>query len=48
VIVFGFTHCPDVDGPLFEISEVLKAMGKDADGECLFRLGRSERDTGRR
>ena len=29
---FGFTHCPDVcPTSLFEISEVLKAMGKDAD-----------------
>ena len=33
LIFFGFTHCPDVcPTSLFEISEVLKAMGKDADG----------------
>ena len=32
VIFFGFTHCPDVcPTALFEMSEVLRAMGKDAD-----------------
>ena len=31
LIFFGFTHCPDVcPTSLFEISEVLHAMGKDA------------------
>jgi len=32
LIFFGFTHCPDVcPTALFEISEVLRAMGSDAD-----------------
>jgi protein SCO1/2 len=32
LLFFGYTHCPDVcPTSLFEISEVLRAMGKDAD-----------------
>jgi protein SCO1/2 len=32
LIFFGYTHCPDVcPTALFEMSEVLRAMGKDAD-----------------
>ena len=31
-LIFGYTHCPDVcPTSLFEMSEVLRAMGKDAD-----------------
>ncbi|MGN6307945.1 MAG: SCO family protein, partial [Xanthobacteraceae bacterium] len=33
LIFFGYTHCPDVcPTALFEMSEVLRAMGKDAGG----------------
>src|SRR3979490_1821613 len=47
LIFFGFTHCPDVcPTSLFEISEVLKAMGKDADGvNAYFVSVDPERDT---
>src|SRR3978361_2262114 len=32
LLFFGYTHCPDVcPTTLFEMSEVLRAMGKDAD-----------------
>src|ERR1700745_2518793 len=32
LIFFGFTHCPDVcPTSLFQVSEILRAMGKDAD-----------------
>ncbi len=32
LVFFGYTHCPDVcPTTLFEMSEVLKALGKDAD-----------------
>jgi protein SCO1/2 len=47
LIFFGFTHCPDIcPTSLFEISEVLRAMGKDADRvNALFVSVDPERDT---
>jgi protein SCO1 len=47
LIFFGFTHCPDVcPTSLFEISEVLKAMGEDADRiNAYFVSVDPERDT---
>ena len=47
LIFFGFTHCPDVcPTSLFELSELLKAMGKDADRvNAYFISVDPERDT---
>ena len=47
LIFFGFTHCPDVcPTSLFEISEVLRAMGRDADRvNAYFVSVDPERDT---
>jgi protein SCO1/2 len=47
LIFFGYTHCPDVcPTSLFEISEVLRAMGKDADKvNAIFISVDPERDT---
>ena len=47
LIFFGFTHCPDVcPTSLFEISEVLRAMGEDADRvNAYFISVDPERDT---
>jgi protein SCO1/2 len=47
LIFFGFTHCPDVcPTSLFEISEVLHAMGGDADRvNAYFVTVDPERDT---
>src|ERR1700744_5008607 len=47
LIFFGFTHCPDVcPTSLFEISEVLRAMGSDADHvNAYFISVDPERDT---
>src|SRR3569833_2985883 len=47
LIFFGFTHCPDVcPTSLFEMSEALRAMGKDADrGNAVFISVDPERDT---
>jgi len=47
LVFFGFTHCPDVcPTTLFEISEVLRALGPDADKVgALFVSVDPERDT---
>jgi protein SCO1/2 len=47
LIFFGYTHCPDVcPTSLFEISEVLRTMGKDADKvNAYFISVDPERDT---
>ena len=47
LIFFGFTHCPDVcPTSLFEISEVMRALGKDADKVNAFFVSVDpERDT---
>ncbi len=47
LVFFGYTHCPDVcPTTLFEMSEVLRAMGKDADRVAgLFITVDPERDT---
>src|SRR5690349_24915598 len=47
LIFFGYTHCPDVcPTTLFEMSEVLRAMGKDADKvNAVFISVDPERDT---
>ena len=47
LVFFGYTHCPDVcPTTLFEISEVLKSLGPDADRTgALFITVDPERDT---
>ena len=47
LIFFGYTHCPDVcPTSLFEMSEVLRALGKDADKvNAYFVSVDPERDT---
>ncbi len=47
LVFFGYTHCPDIcPTTLFEISEVLNAMGKDADRiNALFISVDPDRDT---
>jgi protein SCO1/2 len=47
VVFFGFTHCPDIcPTTLFEMSEVLKRLGPDADkAAALFVTVDPERDT---
>jgi len=47
LIFFGFTHCPDIcPTKLFEMSEVLKQLGSQADGiNVIFVTVDPERDT---
>jgi len=47
LVFFGYTHCPDVcPTTLFEVSEVMRALGKDADRTgALFITVDPERDT---
>src|SRR5215475_5850627 len=47
LIFFGYTHCPDIcPTSLFEMSEVLRAMGRDADRvNAYFISVDPERDT---
>ena len=47
VVFFGYTHCPDIcPTTLFEISEVMKSLGRDADRTgALFITVDPERDT---
>jgi len=47
LVFFGYTHCPDVcPTTLFDVSEVLRALGKDADrANALFVTVDPERDT---
>src|SRR5271169_4338590 len=47
LVFFGFTHCPDIcPTTLFEMSQVMKALGPDADrAGALFITVDPERDT---
>jgi protein SCO1/2 len=47
LVFFGFTHCPDVcPTALFEVSEIMRALGPDADRvRALFVTVDPERDT---
>lgn len=47
LVFFGFTHCPDVcPTTLFEVSEMFRVLGKDADrAAALFITVDPERDT---
>ena len=46
LVFFGYTHCPDVcPTALFEISEVLRALGEDKKISALFITVDPERDT---
>jgi protein SCO1 len=47
LVFFGYTHCPDIcPATLFEVSEVMHALGKDADrAGALFITVDPDRDT---
>jgi protein SCO1 len=47
LVFFGYTHCPDIcPATLFEVSEVMRVLGKDADRTgALFITVDPERDT---
>jgi protein SCO1/2 len=47
LVFFGFTHCPDIcPTTLFDVSEILRALGSDADRtRALFITVDPERDT---
>lgn len=46
IVFFGYTHCPDIcHTTLFEISEILRAAGTDANVGALFVTVDPERDT---
>ncbi|WP_245433600.1 SCO family protein [Methylocystis hirsuta] len=46
LVFFGYTHCPDIcHTTLFEMSEILRAMGPDAKVGALFVTVDPERDT---
>lgn len=47
LVFFGYTHCPDVcPTTLFDVSEIMRALGKDADrAGALFVTVDPERDT---
>ncbi len=47
LMFFGFTHCPDIcPTTLFDVSEVMRALGRDADGvSAYFVTVDPERDT---
>jgi len=47
LVFFGFTHCPDVcPTTLFEVSEILRSLGPDADrARAVFITVDPERDT---
>ena len=49
LVFFGFTHCPDIcPTALFQVSEIMRALGRDADRtRALFITVDPERDTPR-